>query len=139
MAFPADNGDISRITELGRFAIPGSGHNNIGQAKNNKVLVWGRLTGLYATAGMDVLRHGNGNGGAFGLSSIDMVSLNVRKSATVNPTDEKLFLANLSVPLGKIFVNDDLGQADPAAVTAGQTVVIDYCMLGDDLTAPELV
>lgn len=139
MAFPNDNGDISRITELGRISIPGGGHNNIGQAKNNKVLVWGRLTGLYVSTGMDVLRHGSGDGGAFGLETIDHVSLNVRTSNAANPTNENCFIANLSIPLGKIYVVDGIGQANPAVPAAGQVMVIDYAIIGEELAAPELV
>jgi hypothetical protein len=139
MAFPTGNGDVSQITELGRFSIPGAGHNNVGQAKNNKVIVWGRLTGLYVTTGMDVLRHGHGNGGAFGLDTIDHVSLTVRTSNGGNPTDENLFVANLSIPLGKIYVVDQVGQANPATPGNGEEIVIDYCLIGEELAAPELV
>ncbi len=139
MAFPDDNGDISRITELGRFNIPGAGHNNIGQAVNNKVIVWGRLTGKYASTGLDLLRHG-GVGPAFGLTVVDKVSLTVRTAEDgTNPTSDNQFLANVTRLLGKIFLVDQMGQANPAVPGAGQVIVIDYVALGDEAAAPELI
>ncbi|KKN92392.1 hypothetical protein LCGC14_0208830 [marine sediment metagenome] len=141
MAFPADNGDISRIIELGRYNIPGAGHNNIGQAVNNKVIVWGRLTGLYASTGLDLLRHG-GTDAAFGLSNTDKISLTCRKAGAAGailPTSDNGYLANVTRLLGKIFLVDQCGQANPTVPEAGDTVVIDYVAIGDELAAPELV
>ena len=141
MAFPADQGDISRIKELGRYSIPGAGHNNIGQAVNNKTIVWGRLQGLYKSTGLDLVRHG-GTATAFGLSHLDHVSLTVRyagASGTTVPATNLQFLANVTHLLGKIFVVDQVGTANPAVPTAGDTIIIDYVAIGDELDAVELV
>ena len=135
MAFPDDNGDISRIIELGRYNVPGVGHNNVGQAKNEKVLVWGRLRGLYASTGLDLLRHG-GTATAFGLETLDHISLTVRfagSGGTVLPTADKGYLANVTHALGKIFVVDETGAANPAVPTAGDIIHIDYVAFGDKL------
>jgi hypothetical protein len=45
----------------------------------------------------------------------------------------------LSIPLGKLYVVDQIGQANPAIPTAGEEIVIDYCLIGEELGAPELV
>ncbi len=136
MAFPADAGDISQITELGRFNIPGTGHNNIGQAKNNKVMVWGQIKGLYDSTGLDALQYGTSES-LFGLTVLDNLSLSVRTTGTagtpVNVTSLKHPLAQLTQPLGKIFVADDVGQADPAVPSGSDTIVINYVAFGEEL------
>lgn len=141
MAFPADDGDIRVITELGRTSIPGAGHSKEGAAKNNKVITWGRITGLYKTTGLDLVRHGQ-EGGAFGLSTIDHVSLSVRTAGTAgtptNPTSDNQFLAELG-NANKIFVVDQMGQANPAVPSDTDTIVIDYVAIGEELGAPELI
>ena len=129
------NGDVSRITELGRFAIPGIGHNNVGQARNNKVMVWGRITGAYASTGITLTPFG-GAAAALGLEALDHVSLTVRLSGAdgaILPTTDKGFLANLTRDLDKIFVSDEIGAANPAVPTAGDVIVLDYVAFGEEL------
>jgi hypothetical protein len=143
MAFPADAGDISQISEYGRFAIPGAGHNLAGAAKNNKVMVWGRIKGLYNSTGLDL----NERGGlrALGVSTVDYFSFTVRQTGsagTTNPTDLKLFLADLEQGVttpGKIFVADEAGTDAPAEPSNSDIITIDYLIVGEDVTAPELV
>jgi hypothetical protein len=142
MAFPADNGDISQIVEYGRFAIPGAGHNLTGAAKNNKVMVWGQLKGKYVTTGLDL----NERGGirALGVSTVDYYTLTVRyagSGGTTVPADELLFLADLEQALtpGKIFVADQVGADSIAEPSDGDIITIDYFIVGEDITAPELV
>ncbi len=141
MAFPSDNGDIGTVVELGRTSIPGAGHSKEGVAQNNKVITWGRITGLYASTGLHTVRHG-AQGAIFGLNTIDHITLSVRTAGTAatptNPTSNNQFLANITHALGKIFVVDQMGQANPAVPTAGDTIVIDYVAIGEEHGAPEL-
>jgi len=142
MAFPADNGDISQISEYGRFAIPGAGHNLQGMAKNNKVVVWGRIKGLYVTTGLDLDARGGLR--ALGVSTADYFSLTVRytgATGAVVPTDLKLFLADLqqTTTVDKIFVADQVGTDAPAEPSNADIITIDYFIVGEDVTAPDLV
>jgi hypothetical protein len=131
------NGDITSIEELGRFTIPGAGHDLQGLAKNNKVLVWGRLTGSYVTTGINLANEGGIL--ALGVSVADTVNLTVTAVNATYPTDNKLFLANLDSS-NKIFVVDEMGQANPAVPGDGHVVVIDYFVIGEDeARSPELV
>jgi hypothetical protein len=142
MAFPADNGDISQISEYGRFAIPGAGHNLTGAAKNNKVLVWGRIKGLYNTTGLNLGARGGLR--ALGVSTADYFSFTVRftgSGGVTVPTDEKLFLADLEQSLTNnfIFVADEVGADSIAEPSNADIITIDYFIVGEDVTAPELV
>jgi hypothetical protein len=142
MAFPADNGDISQISEYGRFAIPGAGHNLTGTAKNNKVIVWGRIKGLYKTTGLNLAARGGLR--ALGVSTADYFTLTVRytgAAGTTVPTDLKLFLADLqqTTTVDKIFVADEAGTDNPAEPSDADIITIDYFIVGEDVTAPELV
>ena len=132
------DGTITSIKELGRFAIPGSGHNLNGVAKNNKVMAWGALVGTYAAAGMDLRAEGGIQ--ALGVSVADFISLTVRyagSTATTVPADQTLFLANLDES-DKIFVCDQVGTANPAVVTPGESVTIDYFVFGEDTSQPDM-
>jgi hypothetical protein len=136
------DGDITTITEYGRFAIPGAGHNLQGMAKNNKVLVWGRLVGTYDTLGLALIDRGGLR--ALGVSVADFWSFTVRycgSTATTVPTDLKLFLADLELLTtpGRIFVADEVGQDPPAEPSDAESVTIDFLVIGEDATAPELV
>jgi hypothetical protein len=137
----ASNGDITQISEYGRFAIPGAGHNLTGAARNNKVIVWGRIKGLYVTTGLDL----NAKGGlrALGVSTVDYFTLTVRYAGTglVVPSDEKLFLADVEQALtpGKIFVADEVGADSINEPSNGDIITIDYFIVGEDITAPDLV
>ena len=134
------NGDISSIVQLGRYEIPGGGQSAIGGKKNNKVITWGRITGLYASTGLNLTAKGGVR--AFGVSKADVVNLEVRTAGTTgtptNPTSNNLFLANLLETTDKIFVCDQMGIANPAVPTAGDQIVIDFLVFGDDAGAPEL-
>ena len=134
------NGDISSVVRLGRFEIPGGGQTTIGGKKNNKVITWGRITGTYVSGGMAVDAVGGPR--AFGVSKLDSIHLEVRTAGTAatptQPTTDNLFLANYLVTTDKIFVVDQVGQADPAVPTAGDTIVLDYLVFGDHAGAPEL-
>jgi hypothetical protein len=133
-------GDISSIKRLGRYVIPGSGQNTLGQPKNNKVITWGRITGLYTSGGLKL----NDRGGirALGVSVADVVHLEVRTAGTAgtptNPTSDNLFLANLLETTNRIFVVDQVGQANPTVPEENDQMVIDYLVFGEDADTPEL-
>ncbi len=136
------DGDITRITEYGRFAIPGAGHNLAGQAKNNKVVVWGQLVGGYKTTGLDLASKGGLK--AFGVTTADYFSFTVRYAGAtglVVPANLKLFLADLqqTTTVDKIFVADEVGADTPAEPSDADIITIDWFVVGEDATAPELV
>jgi hypothetical protein len=141
MAFPEENGDISQITELGHFDIPGAGHNRIGQAKNNKTVRWGRIVGLYNSTGLNLTRYNVDPGKALGVSVLDHVTFEVRSAgaaSAVFPTSLKGFLATLKDD-GKIFICDEVGNTDPTVPSNGDVITLDYVVTGETYTAPELV
>jgi hypothetical protein len=129
------NGDITSIEELGRFGIPGAGHNLAGVAKNNKVFVWGRLTATYAAAGINLANEGGR--AALGVGVADFISLDVRSANAAFPGLDTNFLANLDAS-DKIFVVDEVGTANPAVPTPGEVIVIDYFAIGEDNRSVEL-
>ena len=132
------DGAITQISEYGRIPLSGAGHNLTGEAKNNKVLVWGRIVGTYVTTGLALDTEGGRQ--ALGVFPVDFVSLEVRycgSTATTVPTDIKLFLANLS-EADKIFVADEMGTDTPAEPSDGEAVTIDYVAVGEDNRSPEL-
>lgn len=137
------SGDITTVKEYGRYAIPGAGHNLQGQAKNNKVLVWGQLIGTYVTTGMDLEAIGGLK--ALGVSTCDFFCFNVRYSGAAGTT----VCTDMAVPVvdyeqasgnpGKIFVADEAGAANIAEPTDADIITIDFLVIGEDATAPELV
>ena len=134
------DGDITTITEYGRFAIPGGGHNTAGVAQNNKVMVWGRLVGTYVTTGLDLA--GAGGRKVFGVNKLDFLSMDVRycgATSTTVPTDIKLFLATLEESSDKIFVADEVGTDTPAEPSDGESVTIDFIAVGEDAATPRMV
>ena len=133
-------GDISRITELGRFAIPGVGHNNVGQARNNKVIVWGRITGSYLSTGMSLTPFG-GTAAALGLETLDHVSMTCRLSGSAGTTVPATLtgtLVNVTHYLDKIWLVDEVGAGDPAIPTDTDIVVIDYVAFGEELNRAQV-
>ncbi len=133
------DGDITTITELGRIDIPGSGHDLQGVAKNNKVLVWGRIVATYDTLGIAL--DDKGGVRALGVDTADFLSLEVRycgSTATTVPTDMNLFLA-IKDTTDKIFVMDQVGADSPAEPSDAEAVTVDYLVLGEDSRTPELV
>jgi hypothetical protein len=130
------NGDITEIKELGRLTIPGGGHKAGGVPANDKVMVWGRITATYVSTGISLI--GAGGFRALGVTGTgDLVSLQPRQggaTAAAVPTDNNLFLANLQAKTesGKIFICDQVGQANPAVPGDGDPFTIDYLVVGDD-------
>jgi hypothetical protein len=97
-------------------------------------MVWGRITATYASTGIDLGAEGGCQ--ALGVKDQpDFIWLQPRQggaSATTNPTDQNLFLANLKPLTNLIFICDQEGQANPAVPTAGETFTIDYFVVGED-------
>ena len=139
------DGDITTITEYGRFEIPGGGHDTSGVAKNNKVLVWGRLVGTYDTLGLSFSAAGSVK--ALGLTNLDFVTFDVRycgTTATTVPTDKKLFLACMertaaATGQDNIFVADQVGQDTPAEPSDAESVTIDFLACGESANTPKMV
>jgi hypothetical protein len=128
------NGDVT-IKTLYRQSL-GGGRDASGTPQNSKILVIGEITGDYVSTGLAINKLGGP--AAFGVNNLDYVYLNLISVAGVFPTAEKLGLANFDVVNNKIFVVDDMGEADPAKPDDGQAVVLRFIALGDDATVPEL-
>jgi hypothetical protein len=131
------NGDISAIEELGRTVLPAGGFVGVSsQPTDHKILVWGRITCLYATTGVDL--GSKGGISALGIKGRpDFLSLIPRQggaSATTNPTSLKLFMANLEVDKTTelIFIVDEVGAGSGTPPSAGETFTIDYMVVGED-------
>ncbi len=138
----ADAGHITTVKELGRYSIPGGGINTTGQAVNNKVMVWGTLEGLYKTTGLDLLARGEA--AALGLSTLDFYMFEVRQAGVsgtrTNPTTLDIFRAGMANAAtgGKIFVIDEVGDADPAEPSDNDLITLNFLAVGDDARAPIL-
>lgn len=127
------NGDITHVKELGRFTIPGGGHNLAGGAKNNKVMTWGEINGTWEdTNGLNL----NNVGGrrALGLETLDYIQLYVKTVNAVYSGDEAIFTAALGEDSEEIYVVLD-GTTNP---TAGQICVLSYFAIGDDVSVADL-
>jgi hypothetical protein len=131
------NGDISAIEELGRTALPSGGFVGVSAVPtSHKVMVWGRITCLYATTGVKL--GAEGGMAALGIKGKpDFLSLIPRQggaTATANPTALKGFMANLEVDntTELIFIVDEVGADSGTPPSAGETFTIDYFVVGED-------
>ncbi len=129
------DGDITAIEELGRLVLPHGGFvQATGVPSNSKIIVWGRITATYAAAGIDLLAAGGTR--ALGVLDdpdvLDFVPRQGGATATANPTDNNLFLADFKPLTDKIFIVDQEGQANPAVPTPSETFTIDYFAIGED-------
>ncbi len=141
------DGDITTLKTLGRYSIPGGGKNLAGAAKNNKVMVWGTIIGTYhATVGLDLGPRGGLR--ALGVSTVDFFTFEIVQAGVsgtrTNPTSLSLFKAGYEPETGggnvdSIFCFDNLGASSPAQPSAGDLITLNFLVLGDDATAPELV
>jgi hypothetical protein len=128
------NGDI-QVKVLYRQSL-GGGKTLNGQSKNTKILVVGEITGSYVAAGLAVNKLGGPS--AFGVTTLDVLELDVRSVAAVETTIEKLQLACYDVTNQKIFITEDIGAANPAVPSNADAIVIRFLAIGDDADAPEL-
>jgi hypothetical protein len=127
------NGDITHVKELGRFTIPGGGRTLGGVAKNNKIIVWGEISGTWEDSnGLNL----NNEGGrtALGLDTLDYIAFEVKTSGGTNNADEACFTAHLGRDSEEIYVLND-GSTNPSAA---DTVVLAYFAIGDANNAPDL-
>lgn len=128
------DGDITANKVLYRQTV-GAGQDADGVQKNTKVLVVGELTCTYHSSGIAVNKLGTS---AFGVSNVDFIHLNPITIAGASPITQKLFKADYDHANQKIFLLEDVGQANPAIPSNADACVIKYVVLGDDAGAPEL-
>lgn len=128
------NGDITHIKELGRFTIPGGGFTTAGAAKNNKVMVWGEISGTWVdTNGLRLDNEGFPE--ALGVSTLDFVNVWVKTTGGNASDDQDLKLAEVDSVTGNIFVVETDADTNP---TAGDTVVLGYFAIGDSNAVADL-
>ena len=127
------NGDITYLKELGRFTIPGGGGTNTGIAKNNKIVAWGEISGIWEDTNglkLSVL----GGVPALGVSKQDFIGFSVITSGGTASTHEAVFTAALNTTTSNIMVVLD-GLTAPAEA---DVVVLNYLVVGDSNAAPDL-
>ncbi|KKN92391.1 hypothetical protein LCGC14_0208820 [marine sediment metagenome] len=129
------DGDITAVKILYRQSL-GGGQNELGVKKNSKILVVGEITCTYVAAGVAVDKTGGDN--CFGVTDIDFVKILPLTIAAAYPTAQKLFKADYDVTNKKIFLLEDMGQANPAVPSDADACVLRFVAVGDDADAPEL-
>lgn len=134
------NGDISSIKVLGRFSIGGGGYSTSGTAQNEKVCVWGQITGTWAdTTGLKL----NDKGGvlALGLTTCDVVKFDVVSVNGVYNIEQAMWTGHAVRTAGEdisgvlVQVDQGAGTGNP---TAGQVCVVNYFACGNSNQAPAL-
>ena len=130
------DGDITAIKELGRISLPGGGRNTDGLAKNNKVMTWGEITATYVSTGLALGAKGGVR--VFGVDTLDFLSLEARLVNAADPETDKNFLANWASLEDKIYICDEVGQANPAVPSNADAVRLRWFAIGDGNAAPEL-
>jgi hypothetical protein len=131
-------GDVTHIKILGKFTIPGGGSTLTGVAKNNKVMIWGELEGEYDAAGNGInLTPRGGAATAFGLETLDHLSLTVKTSNAVDAAATVLQSAQLAVDADNVFVSID--DAEGTEPTDSHAVIISFFAIGDSAATVESV
>ncbi len=124
------NGDITYIRKLGSTLLPGGGQSTTGGKKQNKVLVWGKISCTYVSTG--VALDGLSNPlQALGVETLDFIDFQVKDTGAGTMADDAIYLVRLDRVDNKIFVIEDVGAADAAAPTDGDILDLRYWALGD--------
>ena len=127
------DGDITHVKELGRVALPGTGSSLSGEAKNQKVMVWGEISGTWTdTNGLKLVAMGGIE--ALGVSALDYIQFHVKSVGGAFSGDEAIFTAALGTDSEEIYVVVD-GLTNP---TAADACVMSYFAIGDSNAAPDL-
>ena len=123
------DGDFD-VRELGRSRLPGGGSTLAGQAKNDKIAVWGQIDFTYNTAGLVV--------GAvdLGLSTMDFITvsqvfLNDTAPSATNPASG-IYTATSEGNGNIILVTNNTTQAE---ATDSQNGTLTYFAIGSAVTA----
>jgi len=122
---------ITSIKILGKSRVEGGGFTSTGLARNNKVMVWGELTGTYAAAGVSFVPEDIGISGTF-----DFINLQAESVNSVNFKNDTQIYAAFDPVLAVLNLMDDVDSNDEAGTTA---FVVNFFAIGDSTAAPDQV
>ena len=141
------NGDVTKVQELGRISLPGGGNTLAGVQVQSKVLVWGALTCVYKSTGINPAASGSVHGASgtlaklFGVDNIDFCELTVNdQGAAPDQTKDALHFCALDRGSNLIFGLESLGdgtqsdQFDDADILGIRYLVVGDASSNADLT-----
>ena len=133
------NGDITSITLQGKIRLPGGGFKQDGTPSQGKAIVWGTIAASTADTGIALdsyLQKGIRN---LGLETLDLIDIQVSAYSGGTLTNDALYFFNLDTASGgeKIHHLENVGQANPKPIDAGDTVTLKFWAVGDILTGSE--
>ena len=130
------NGDITAVKILYKQAV-GGGQDALGVKKNSKVFVVGEITATYVSTGISVAKAGGDC--VFGCSEgLDFVKLVPYSVNGVYTAAQAIQTADYDKSGKLIFIQTDVGAANPTIPTDGHSCLIRFVALGNDAEAPEL-
>jgi hypothetical protein len=140
------SGDITKIQELGRISLPGGGNTTAGKQRQNKVLVWGKVTctnvstGINPASATGILGAGGTLAKIFSVENIDFCELTVNdQGAGENNDVDAMHYYALDRGSNLIHGLEDLGHPTRASA-AGDGDILDlrYLVVGDASSYAEL-
>ena len=140
------NGDITIIQELGRISLPGGGNTLAGVQVQNKVLVWGKLSCIYVSAGINPAAAGSLHGASgtlaktFGVENIDFCELTINdEGAGPQQSKDAIHFAALDRGSDLIFALESMGDGTRSDEFDDADVLdIRYLVVGDASAYTEL-
>ena len=126
---------LDTVKILGRSPLPGGGRSDAGAARNNKVEVWGQITGTYTSLGTAF------NPQDIGLSAIDHIDLqtiNNSAAAAKGLYTITTDLAEVYHEAGNEIVLQTIANVGTVADAAATSFVVNFRAFGDDARAPAL-
>jgi hypothetical protein len=128
------DGDITAVKVLYKHEL-GGGKTTAGAGVQSKVLVVGEITATYVSTGIACNKQGGPS--VFGVTTLDYVSLEPRLiAAAVGSTAESLFHASYDYVNNKIFMQVDVGAANPAVPSDADAIKIRFLAVGDSANTP---
>jgi hypothetical protein len=135
------SGDITKVTPLGRFVLPGGGQTLTGKKVQNKVVTWGKITCTYVSTGINpASATGNLGTGAtltktvFGLETLDFVELTLNWTTGAAAADSAIRTFQVDTGSDLIFGLENIGidsAGGAAAPTDGDTLDLRWLAVGD--------
>lgn len=122
---------VTGIKILGKSRVEGGGHDVNGVAKNDKIFVWGELTGTYAANGISFSPGDVGISGTFDFINLQAVTVN-----SVSFADTTQIYAAYDEANNLLHLMDDIDGNDEAGSTA---FVVNFFACGSSGAAPDQV
>lgn len=121
---------------LGRSRLEGGGHTTAGVAQNDKVFVWGELTGDYEAGGVDLTVQDLGLDGTFDFLQLNPVTF-IAGTGVGLIEDDTSIRAQFSEPDGQLILQtvDNAGAVTESTTTA---YVVNFFACGNNASSAEL-